>query len=225
MMAEPGTPTGREQLQATLNASMDASMKAEVIATARAAAVLAEQLELEAEAAAWVAASAAREEAAATGQGLMNQKCTPIEEECLGLAGPGSLASPGSSNPGSFKRKGDTGSSGSAKSICREAAEGFKQVLQSPDPASVVMSKAPAAGEFDLKALKEQQAAEMKLKKKTEERAKKAKDKEEEAPGVPSARFSFMPREDALLLEAAARLGKQWRKIAEILPGRTENSV
>ena len=104
------------------------------------------------------------------------------------------------------------------------------QVLQSPDPASVVTSTAPAAGEFtagefDLKALKEQQAAERKLKKKTEERAKKAKDKEEEAPGVPSARFSFMPREDALLLEAAARLGKQWRKIAEILPGRTENSV
>jgi hypothetical protein len=226
-MAEPGAPTGREQLQATLNASMDASMKAEVIATARAAAVLAEQLELEAEAAAWVAASAAREEAAATGRGLMNQRCTPIEEECLGIASPGSLASPGSSNPGSFKRKGDTGSSGSAKSICREAAEGFKQVLQSPDPASVVMSKAPAAGEFDLKALKEQEAAEMKLKKKTEEKAKKAKAKvkEEEAPGVPSARFSFMPREDALLLEAAARLGKQWRKIAEILPGRTENSV
>jgi hypothetical protein len=95
---------------------------------------------------------------------------------------------------------------------------------------SSASSTAPAAGEFtagefDLKALKEQQAAERKLKKKTEERAKKAKDKEEEAPGVPSARFSFMPREDALLLEAAARLGKQWRKIAEILPGRTENSV
>ena len=229
-MAEPGAPTGREQLQATLNASMNASMKAEVIATARVAAVLAEQQELEAEAAAWVSASAAREEAAATGQGLMNQRCKPIEEECRGLASPGSLASPGFSNSGSFKRKGDTltsGSSGSAESICREAAEGFKQVLQSPDPASVFMSKAPAAGEFDLKALKEQETAEMKLKKKIEEKAKKAKakDKEEEAPGIPSARFSFMPREDALLLEAAARLGKQWRKIAEILPGRTENSV
>jgi hypothetical protein len=55
-MAEPGAPTGREQLQATLNASMDASMKAEVIATARATAVLAEQQELEAEAAAAVKA-------------------------------------------------------------------------------------------------------------------------------------------------------------------------
>ena len=223
-MAEPGTPT-RELPQATLNASVNASMKAEVIATARAAAVLAEQQELEAEAAAWVAASAARE-AATTGPGLMIQRCTPIEEECLGLA------SPGSSSPGSFKRKGDTltsGSSGSAKSICREAAEGFKQVLQSPDPASVVMSKAPAVDELDLEALKEQEMAEMKLKKKIEEKAKKAKakakDKEEASPGGPSARFSFMPREDTLLLEAAARLGKQWRKIAEILPGRTENSV
>ena len=221
-MAEPGTPT-RELPQATLNASVNASMKAEVIATARAAAVLAEQQELEAEAAAWVAASAARE-AATTGPGLMIQRCTPIEEECLGLA------SPGSSSPGSFKRKGDTltsGSSGSAKSICREAAEGFKQVLQSPDPASVVMSKAPAVDELDLKALKEQEMAEMKLKKKIEEKAKKAKakDKEEASRGGPSARFSFMPREDTLLLEAAARLGKQWRKIAEILPGRTENSV
>ena len=214
-MAEPGTPT-RELPQATLNASM----KAEVIATARAAAVLAEQQELEAEAAAWVAASAARE-AATTGPGLMIQRCTPIEEECLGLA------SPGSSSPGSFKRKGDTltsGSSGSAKSICREAAEGFNQ---SPDPASVVMSKAPAVDELDLKALKEQEMAEMKLKKKIEEKAKKAKakDKEEASRGGPSARFSFMPREDTFLLEAAARLGKQWRKIAEILPGRTENSV
>ena len=214
-MAEPGTPT-RELPQATLNASM----KAEVIATARAAAVLAEQQELEAEAAAWVAAVAA----STTGPGLMNQRCTPIEEECLGLA------SPGSSSPGSFKRKGDTltsGSSGSAKSICREAAEGFKQVLQSPDPASVVMSKAPAVDELDLKALKEQEMAEMKLKKKIEEKAKKAKakDTEEASRGGPSARFSFMPREDTLLLEAAARLGKQWRKIAEILPGRTENSV
>ena len=212
-MAEPGTPT-RELPQATLNASM----KAEVIATARAAAVLDEQQELEAEAAAWVAAVAA----STTGPGLMNQRCTPIEEECLGLA------SPGSSSPGSFKRKGDTltsGSSGSAKSICREAAEGFKQVLQSPDPASVVMSKAPAVDELDLKALKEQEMAEMKLKKKIEEKAKKAKakDKEEASPGGPSARFSFMPREDTLLLEAAALLGKQWRKIAEILPGRTEN--
>ena len=218
-MAEPGTPT-RELPQATLNASVNASMKAEVIATARAAAVLAEQQELEAEAAAWVAAVAA----STTGPGLMNQRCTPIEEECL------SLASPGSSSPGSFKRKGDTltsGRSGSAKSICREAAEGFKQVLQSPDPASVVMSKAPAVDELDLKALKEQEMAEMKLKKKIEEKAKKAKakDKEEASRGGPSARFSFMPREDTLLLEAAARLGKQWRKIAEILPGRTENSV
>ena len=222
-MAEPGTPT-RELPQATLNASM----KAEVIATARAAAVLAEQQELEAEAAAWVAASAARE-AATTGPGLMIQRCTPIEEECLDLASQ-DLASPGSSSPGSFKRKGDTltsGSSGSAKSICREAAEGFKQVLQSPDPASVVMSKAPAVDELDLEALKEQEMAEMKLKKKIEEKAKKAKakDKEEASRGGPSARFSFMPREDTLLLEAAARLGKQWRKIAEILPGRTENSV
>ena len=218
-MAEPGTPT-RELPQATLNASVNASMKAEVIATARAAAVLAEQQELEAEAAAWVAAVAA----STTGPGLMIQRCTPIEEECLGLA------SPGSSSPGSFKRKGDTltsGSSGSAKSICREAAEGFKQVLQSPDPASVVMSKAPAVDELDLEALKEQEMAEMKLKKKIEEKAKKAKakDKEEASRGGPSARFSFMPREDTLLLEAAARLGKQWRKIAEILPGRTENSV
>ena len=225
-MAEPGTPT-RELPQATLNASVNASMKAEVIATARAAAVLAEQQELEAEAAAWVAAVAA----STTGPGLMNQRCTPIEEECLDLASQ-DLASPGSSSPGSFKRKGDTltsGSSGSAKSICREAAEGFKQVLQSPDPASVVMSKAPAVDELDLKALKEQEMAEMKLKKKIEEKAKKAKakakDKEEASPGGPSARFSFMPREDTLLLEAAARLGKQWRKIAEILPGRTENSV
>ena len=219
-MAEPGTPT-RELPQATLNASM----KAEVIATARAAAVLAEQQELEAEAAAWVAAVAA----STTGPGLMNQRCTPIEEECLDLASQ-DLASPGSSSPGSFKRKGDTltsGSSGSAKSICREAAEGFKQVLQSPDPASVVMSKAPAVDELDLEALKEQEMAEMKLKKKIEEKAKKAKakDKEEASRGGPSARFSFMPREDTLLLEAAARLGKQWRKIAEILPGRTENSV
>ena len=219
-MAEPGTPT-RELPQATLNASM----KAEVIATARAAAVLDEQQELEAEAAAWVAAVAA----STTGPGLMNQRCTPIEEECLDLASQ-DLASPGSSSPGSFKRKGDTltsGSSGSAKSICREAAEGIKQVLQSPDPASVVMSKAPAVDELDLEALKEQEMAEMKLKKKIEEKAKKAKakDKEEASPGGPSARFSFMPREDTLLLEAAARLGKQWRKIAEILPGRTENSV
>ena len=219
-MAASGTPT-RELPQATLNASM----KAEVIATARAAAVLAEQQELEAEAAAWVAAVAA----STTGPGLMNQRCTPIEEECLDLASQ-DLASPGSSSPGSFKRKGDTltsGSSGSAKSICREAAEGFKQVLQSPDPASVVMSKAPAVDELDLEALKEQEMAEMKLKKKIEEKAKKAKakDKEEASRGGPSARFSFMPREDTLLLEAAARLGKQWRKIAEILPGRTENSV
>lgn len=224
-MAEPGTPT-RELPQATLNASM----KAEVIATARAAAVLAEQQELEAEAAAWVAAVAA----STTGPGLMNQRCTPIEEECLDLASldpasPGS-SSPGSSSPGSFKRKGDTltsGGSRSAKSICREAAEGFKQVLQSPDPASVVMSKAPAVDELDLEALKEQEMAEMKLKKKIEEKAKKAKakDKGEASRGGPSARFSFMPREDTLLLEAAARLGKQWRKIAEILPGRTENSV
>ena len=65
------------------------------------------------------------------------------------------------------------------------------QVLQSPDPASVVTSvvtavvtsKAPAvgeftAGEFDLKALKEQEAAEMK--KKIEENALKAKQKEKE---------------------------------------------
>ena len=219
-MAEPGTPT-RELPQATLNASM----KAEVIATARAAAVLAEQQELEAEAAAWVAAVAA----STTGPGLMNQRCTPIEEECLDLASQ-DLASPGSSSSGSFKRKGDTltsGSSGSAKSICREAAEGFKQVLQSPDPASVVMSKAPAFDELDLKALKEQEMAEIKLKKKIEEKAKKAKakDKGEASRGGPSARFSFMPREDTLLLDAAARLGKQWRKIAEILPGRTENSV
>jgi len=35
----------------------------------------------------------------------------------------------------------------------------------------------------------------------------------------------FSPREDAILLEAAARFGNQWRMITELLPGRTESSV
>jgi hypothetical protein len=35
----------------------------------------------------------------------------------------------------------------------------------------------------------------------------------------------FSPREDAIILEAAARFGNQWRMITELLPGRTESSV
>jgi hypothetical protein len=82
-MAEPGTPTGREQLQATLNASMNASTanQAEVIATARAAAVAAEQQKQEAEAAAWWAATAAREEAASTAARELAEAAAALEAE------------------------------------------------------------------------------------------------------------------------------------------------
>jgi hypothetical protein len=51
------------------------------------------------------------------------------------------------------------------------------------------------------------------------------------APGVHAAKVLnatpslFSPREDAILLEAAARFGNQWRMITELLPGRTESSV
>ena len=51
------------------------------------------------------------------------------------------------------------------------------------------------------------------------------------APGVHAAKVLdatpsfFTPREDAILLEAAARFGERWRKITELLPGRTESSV
>jgi hypothetical protein len=50
-------------------------------------------------------------------------------------------------------------------------------------------------------------------------------------PGVPTAKVLnaapsfFTPREDAILLEAAARFGERWRKITQLLPGRTESSV
>ena len=78
-MAEPGTPTGREQLRATLNAST--ANQAEVIATARAAAVASELQKQEAEAAAWVAASAAREEAAATAARELAEAAAALESE------------------------------------------------------------------------------------------------------------------------------------------------
>ena len=35
----------------------------------------------------------------------------------------------------------------------------------------------------------------------------------------------FTQHEDGIIMDAVARMGKQWRKIAELLPGRTENSV
>ena len=35
----------------------------------------------------------------------------------------------------------------------------------------------------------------------------------------------FTQHEDGIMMDAVERMGKQWRKIAELLPGRTENSV